>query len=241
MPPYGKKSILCLLLLSFPNPVESHEKWSTERNPQDLDIQILGSIHASSQGQDSVLLIKELKTRKVKALKKGYPFLRHCRIASISQKSVLIFSWKTKEYFSLYFDNFIPSQREKKGPAPDLKQNNSYREEGFDRYGGRITLTKAYKNNILQKELPKILMQASSSPFMEDGHITGFSMDWIQEGSIYEKAGLQKGDIIRSINGKPLNDVASTIQLLQSLRGASKASLSLERGGEEQEIQVEVK
>ena len=35
---------------------------------------------------------------------------------------------------------------------------------------------------------------------------------------MYEKAGLKDGDVIESINGKPLGDAGSTVKMIQALK-----------------------
>jgi type II secretory pathway component PulC len=83
-------------------------------------------------------------------------------------------------------------------------------------------------------------MQAAAVPNYEGGRLKGFTLWEIDKGSVYELAGFQDGDVITAINGQELTDVGNTIKLLHSLKGESRADVSVTRAGTARTIKIEV-
>ena len=86
-----------------------------------------------------------------------------------------------------------------------------------------------------------MLQDAKASPNLVDGELKGFRLDRIRNDSIYQKAGLQNGDVVEEINGIPLSDTAQAIKLLQSLRNESDIEIRFSRGGAKQNLNMKVK
>jgi type II secretion system protein C len=116
-----------------------------------------------------------------------------------------------------------------------------FREPGFDRKGGNIEMSLDYKNKLLSTDFAQVLQDAKASPNVVDGELKGFRLDRIRNDSIYQKAGLQNGDVIEEINGIPLSDTAQAIKLLQSLRNEPDIEIRYSRGGAKQNLNMKVK
>jgi C-terminal processing protease CtpA/Prc len=86
---------------------------------------------------------------------------------------------------------------------------------------------------------PKPLMNAKTEPYIDDNEIKGFRITRILENSVYDKAGLLENDIIQSINGKALQNAASTVALLKTLKSNDTVTLKILRGGAEIELTLE--
>lgn len=83
------------------------------------------------------------------------------------------------------------------------------------------------------KDLSSILMQARAVPNREPGtgKINGFRLLDMQPGSVYEQLGLQRMDVIKSVNGTPVDSPAKAMELYNLLKNESKISLEVESGG----------
>jgi general secretion pathway protein C len=127
-----------------------------------------------------------------------------------------------------------------RGFATDVPPE-SFAEPGFDRKGGNIEMSLDYKNKLLTSDFAQVLQDAKATPNMVDGDLKGFRLDRIRNDSIYQKAGLQNGDVIEEINGIPLSDTAQAIKLLQSLRNESEIEVRYSRGGSKQNLNMKVK
>lgn len=75
-------------------------------------------------------------------------------------------------------------------------------------------------------------------PLTGEGGIKGYRVYPGPERGAFNAAGLKPGDVVTGINGSPLNDPAQALQLLQSLTQSSSMSLTIDRGGVSQTVNV---
>lgn len=82
-------------------------------------------------------------------------------------------------------------------------------------------------------DLSSILMQARAVPNREPGtgNINGFRLLDMQPGSIYEQLGLQRMDVIKGVDGTPVDSPAKAMELYNSLKNSPKVTLQIERNG----------
>lgn len=82
-------------------------------------------------------------------------------------------------------------------------------------------------------DLSSILMQARAVPNREPGtgNINGFRILDMQPGSIYEQLGLQRMDVIKSVDGTPVDSPAKAMELYNTLKNSPKVTLQIERNG----------
>jgi len=78
-----------------------------------------------------------------------------------------------------------------------------------------------------QMRTPDFLKQATMVP----SNNGGFQVRQIQPGSVYEKLGLQTGDIVKSINGQAINSVEDAMKLYQQMADISAVQMEVQRGG----------
>jgi general secretion pathway protein C len=74
-----------------------------------------------------------------------------------------------------------------------------------------------------------------------DGKLDGFKVRFVRRGSPFEKLGLKRGDVIKSINGEPIVDYATPMRMLRSADAIDDLSITVKRNNEEQELRYEVK
>ncbi len=86
-----------------------------------------------------------------------------------------------------------------------------------------------------------LLRQAQAVPYLEGGQTTGFQIRMIQPGSLIAQLGLKKGDILREINGLPLNSPEKALQIFGQIRQAKQVSIGLERRGKAMTFAYEIK
>lgn len=85
-----------------------------------------------------------------------------------------------------------------------------------------------------QMRTPEFLKQASIVPFGEQGG--GFLVRQLQPGSLYEKLGIRPGDVIKSVNGQPVNTAEDAIRLYQQMSSLSSVQMDIVRGGKNESI-----
>ena len=206
----------------------------------ELGITIMGSI-VQKATVDNVALIKE-ESGSVKAVKKDHVILGKYKVLAVTQQYIEIITRDAKRYF-VYQDKFAASALASKkaaAPAGISATAETYKEDGFERNKGKVTMTGLYRDKLVKEDLAKVLMQATAEPYMENGQIAGFKMSQIDDNSIYQKAGVVNGDIITGINGTELNSIAGSIALLRSLKGTDHVDVDVKRDGVVTKISVDV-
>jgi general secretion pathway protein C len=81
-------------------------------------------------------------------------------------------------------------------------------------------------------DLPKLLTQARAVPYMANGAISGFRIDYIAPSSFYEKIGIQYGDILQRVNGVDVRDPSTMLNLFQQLKNERTVRLDLVRNNQ---------
>jgi len=89
--------------------------------------------------------------------------------------------------------------------------------------------------------LASLLTQARAIPHQMNGKPDGFLIQEIVPGSLYARAGLLNGDIIRKVNGRPVIEPEEGIKLFQSLKNASSIDLEIVRNGSVRTIHFDIR
>jgi general secretion pathway protein C len=87
------------------------------------------------------------------------------------------------------------------------------------------------------KDMGTMLTQAQIRPFFNQGVADGFQLSSIRPGSIYQKIGLQEGDILQGINDRKIQTADDMIELYNVLRSANRMALKIKRQNNPQTIQ----
>jgi general secretion pathway protein C len=83
-----------------------------------------------------------------------------------------------------------------------------------------------------QMRTPEFLKQATLVPSSGGG----FLVRQIQPGSLYEKLGVRAGDVIKSVNGQPINTAEDAIRLYQQMSSISSVQMEITRGGKNESL-----
>ena len=70
--------------------------------------------------------------------------------------------------------------------------------------------------------------------------LTGFSISFIRKGSLFEKLGVRRGDVIKAINGQEINSYNAALNVYKNLSDMDNLTLVIQRGKEEMELEYEV-
>ena len=68
------------------------------------------------------------------------------------------------------------------------------------------------------------------APRTEGGKVTGLSVQPQGDGAVFRAAGLRPGDVIRSVNGRPIGSAADAAALASQFAPGARVSLEVERG-----------
>jgi len=68
------------------------------------------------------------------------------------------------------------------------------------------------------------------APRAEDGRVTGLVVQPQGDGAVFRAAGLRPGDVIRSVNGRPIGSAGDAAALANQIAPGARISLEVERG-----------
>ncbi|MBW2630663.1 MAG: PDZ domain-containing protein [Deltaproteobacteria bacterium] len=102
--------------------------------------------------------------------------------------------------------------------------------------GSSVIVRKAEIDEAL-KDMGKILTQARIRPYFSAGKSDGFIINRIKKGSIFQKMGMQNGDIIQGVDGHPIKSPDEMLKLYNGLKSGSAISLNIKRRGKEQNLE----
>ena len=199
-------------------------------------LQMLGAIIANKSG---VALIKHRGTGAIKAVKTGESAFGMGTLVSVDRQVMIVLE---NDGHMTTISSKLGGAYGKKAPPKVLVSNDEkHIEDGFARIGNKIEVDSRYRDRMIKEELPNILMQASSEPVVVNGEITGFRLFQFDQNSIFAKLGMKDGDVVKEINGVPLNNVAKTIQFLNGLKSESNVSVQIVRVGAPVSLDLNVK
>ncbi len=114
--------------------------------------------------------------------------------------------------------------------------------------GERIRKTADNKYVIDRREVERtvenmneVFTQARAVPHFEDGKTTGFRVFAIKPGSVFEKVGLQNGDIVQRVNGVELTDPTKAMSLFTELQNEGHIALDLQRNKQSKSFSYEIR
>ncbi|HEY7531275.1 MAG TPA: hypothetical protein VH681_00675 [Nitrospiraceae bacterium] len=90
-------------------------------------------------------------------------------------------------------------------------------------------------------DLPKLLSQARAVPYLVNGAMNGFRLDYVAPASFYEKIGLQHGDILQQVNGVEIKDPATMLTLFQQLRNEQTVKLDVLRNNQRSTLTYDIR
>ncbi|MBN1471799.1 MAG: PDZ domain-containing protein, partial [Syntrophaceae bacterium] len=84
--------------------------------------------------------------------------------------------------------------------------------------------------------LNNLMRRAVIRPFIRRGVQEGFIISNIAPGSLYEKMGLQNGDIVVDINNNKIKGADDLLQVVNLMQSGSNIGLNIKRRGKEETI-----
>ena len=122
-------------------------------------------------------------------------------------------------------------------PAPAKNDNNSGQVVAAVPGTQEGQISSEMVNNLVQNpfdELKRIRMRPSE----KDG---GLEVQWIQSDSLLKRLGVQRGDVIKSVNGIPFTNMGDIANSISSLMNSERFDVEVTRGGKSQALRYVVK
>ncbi|MCC6620244.1 MAG: hypothetical protein IT385_03265 [Deltaproteobacteria bacterium] len=102
-----------------------------------------------------------------------------------------------------------------------------------------ITKTGAYDYTLDRKmidkqlaDISKLQQEARVVPHYQDNQYQGFKLVGVRPGSLYRALGIRSGDIVKSVNGTPIDSPTKALELFEQLKKSSNIAVEIERRGQ---------
>lgn len=129
-----------------------------------------------------------------------------------------------------------PTSRVSKAGTSAAKTESKVRKLGDDRFMiGRDEVNHQLEN------LSTLFTQMRAVPSMKDGNTQGFRVFAIRRGSLFQQLGLRNNDVVQRINGMELTDPTRAMGLFEQLKGETRLSVDVLRGGEPRTLSYEIR
>ena len=126
----------------------------------------------------------------------------------------------------------LPEEKTKSKPARvEVKSEKPAAEE--------FHLTRRLVNRMMA-DYGRLLSQIDVVPYIENGKTVGFKIRWIMNGSIFEKLGFRKGDVILAVNGVPIRNTEDVFKAVQIIRNEPSIRVKILRDGEERYLNIRI-
>lgn len=197
-----------------------------------LPAELLGTL--GGDDEVAVALIRDRRNREVELYRVGDSLFRQAVVLRIGRGEVEVLRGNNREILLLDEVDAPPPPPEPE-PAQDLVERAPEPGEAPD-----LVISEAGDNNWeidresfdeVLKDLGPLLTQARVVPNFRGGRIDGYKIFAIREDSLFEKIGLQNGDVIRNVNGVGVNTPERALQLFQQLRSETDFRIDIEREG----------
>ncbi len=105
---------------------------------------------------------------------------------------------------------------------------------------GKFEASRAEVQQTMENPL-QFFSQMRAMPHFVNGKTDGFSISQVAPGSVFDQLGLQNGDLVTSIDGKPVTNPMQAMGLMQAMKTQSALDLTVNRGGAPTAVHLDLK
>jgi general secretion pathway protein C len=108
---------------------------------------------------------------------------------------------------------------------------------------GEQTSIKVSRSDVEQsmQNINTLLSQVRISPHFKNGEADGLSISRIRPNSIFTKLGLRNGDVVQAIDQTPIQSPDDILSLYEKIKSGSSISIQINRRGQQQTINYEMR
>ncbi len=189
----------------------------------------------------NVLVVTVSKNRKSKVLSKGED-IDGFKLVS-GGKDYAIFKKNNREFkLSLKgskIKNPSSIQVIKEKRKKNHKKHHSKNKQIIKRDDGERVISKGLLTSYT-KDIDKVWKDIGIGEHKKNGVLDGFIVNFVKRGSDFEKLGLKRGDILKSINGEELNSYNSAFSFYKEIGDIDSLTLGIVRNNREMELEYEI-
>jgi len=182
----------------------------------------------STDPRQSVAVFKDGSEDEAIALRVGDEFIDKGTVKKIEWRNVYLDRNNRCEIVSL--DEEGPKRRTTVVAEPRSKKKDDLDANVTKVKSGEYEISRAEIDNVLSN-MSKLATQARIVPSFKNGKANGFKLFSIRPNSLYDKLGIQNGDIVQQINGYEINSPDKALEIYSKLKDAQTITVDLQRRG----------
>jgi len=93
----------------------------------------------------------------------------------------------------------------------------------------------------LRSDPDELAKRVQIVPVLDGGRLTGVRLATVRDAALLERLGLRAGDVVTAVNGAPVDSIARGQQIVESLRSAASARVTVLRDGKPTDITISLK
>ncbi|MCF6244708.1 MAG: PDZ domain-containing protein [Sulfurovum sp.] len=90
------------------------------------------------------------------------------------------------------------------------------------------------------KNIDDVYKNIGIGDIKENGKLKGFQITFVRKDSPFAKLGVERGDVIKSINGQEINSYNAAFGVYKNIGNLDNMTLVIQRGNEEMELEYEI-
>lgn len=217
---------------------ESGPRSTTTTQTGPADLKLLGT---GGQGDFRYGVVEDTKAKEQKLVRVGED-LGGAEVVDVGWRRLTLKRGPTEELLTVPPDLGVSKSPKKTASRPSTVRTNpsateaKVRKIGDDRFMiGRDEVDHQLEN------LSSLFTQMRAVPSIKEGQTQGFRVFAIRRGSLFQQLGLRNNDVIQRINGMELTDPGRAMGLFEELKGETRLSVDVLRGGEPRTLSYEIR
>lgn len=201
-----------------------------------LQLRLRGVVASTEDGLGHAI-IEHRNKQEVYAVDDKLPLSGEVLLAKVMPRQVVLDNGGTYELLTLYeeteLDAQVATRQEEQPPAKRLTASSVDKRSDAQ----ATQLARGYRDRLYQD--PQSLADVVAvNAVRVDGQLQGYRLSPGKDKAQFAQLGFKPGDLVKSVNGIPLDDPANTMSLYQTMRSASEAVFELERDNQSLSLSV---
>jgi len=202
-----------------------------------LDVRLRGT--AVRDGGSSFAFIEDKRARKEDLYRVGDMILGEAKVIQIFEDRVVVLREGKKEILELFVDEGEAKGSPRK--TASSKRPPTVLGRGVRRLGSNRWTISREEMESAKANMSQLMTQVRIAPNFTEGKPDGFKLLSIKRGSLFDRLGLRNGDVVRQINGVPLDSPEKALEIYGQLESGQSVSVTILRRGREQSFTYELK
>jgi type II secretion system protein C len=214
----------------------------------ELKLQLLGTVVGSITSPLAIIL--NLRTKKQDIYRIGDAVTEEAKVVNIYRNKVILNHGGKEEMLVAFESQLALPGSDEKSASPSPQEQSKETTSRFDlgRLGKRVS---RYHWELEREEVSQaidnatqLLTQVRIIPHFNKGKLDkpdGFQISHVKPGGFFDKLGVMPGDIIKEVNGEPVNSPEKAFAAYQKFKNESNIQILIERQNQPQTLIYDIR